>query len=436
MNLLKKIKNATTGMPSEELEFSDAASIIPDMHRQIANNIGIRSEIIAASDSSYLVSAAARICVGMEPVNEYEARIKHVERIMSRKHESTLEHTNIIILIRFDRSYDRYVVDNAGAFKYLNCHSTYHDGMTNLVIGGSIRGYKNFFRALDLGMENPVADEIKTCLYSCTEKVFYSDLIADQIMDETLFPIAVNPMENIKVRLESIGATETENGDVLAYGEPGDHALVHDKFADVLATEHRTFDYIYDKLSEYGFTKYDVMDLAVVTVIFKHISRPISMQINRHRNAISQESQRYVDYSQAAFVDPMKYIEEYDSNHRYAITLFGSSIELTSEELGNQLCDIYHQLLTQGMRKEEARSFLPSNVCTKLMMTFTYRNLYHFFSMREDKAAQPEVQAVAKSLHEAMRQYDEACSTNDELFAEACDAPKYKSNEITVMEEK
>lgn len=428
MNILKKIKNSVSGIPSEELTYSDASSIIPDMHRNIKTDNEIESEIIAVSDSSYLVSAAARTCVGTEPVNEYEARIKHVERIMSRHHESTLEHTNIVIRVRYKNG---KLKPDPDGFKYLNCKSTYTDNGYNFVVAGSIRGYKHLFKSYDLGVRNLIVDEIKNCIYVCTEKVFFTDLIEDGIMDESLFPNAVNPMENIKVRTESVGATDTESGDVLEYGEVGEHGLISNEHVDVFTTEHRKFKYIYDKLVDYGFTVYDVMDLAVITVRFKNISRPISMQINRHRNAISQESQRYVDYSKAAFIDPIKYTEE-DVNKKFNVTIFGTSIELTSAELGDKLCSIYHQLIAQGMRKEEARSFLPSNVCTKLMMTFTYRNLYHFLLMREDRAAQAEVRAVALSLHDAINKYDESCIELGDKFMEYCDAPKYKSDKTVI----
>ena len=86
--------------------------------------------------------------------------------------------------------------------------------------------------------------------------------------------------------------------------------------------------------------------------------------------------------------------------------MFGSNFELDSQELGNRLCKIYHQLTEQGMKKQDARSYLPSNVCTRLIMTFTYKNLFHFFNMRLDKAAQPEVRNLTNDLFDVFKDYD------------------------------
>jgi hypothetical protein len=50
------------------------------------------------------------------------------------------------------------------------------------------------------------------------------------------------------------------------------------------------------------------------------------------------------------------------------------------------------------MFKQDARGFLPFNVPTKLMMTFTYSNLIHFIKERTNIAAQPEIRNIPLEL--------------------------------------
>ena len=106
----------------------------------------------------------------------------------------------------------------------------------------------------------------------------------------------------------------------------------------------------------------------------------------------------------------------------------------TAQELGETLQKVYGQLIDQGMLKQDARGFLPFNVTTKLMMTFTYSDLIHFFNMRIDKAAQPEVQEMAKEtykllkLHEGSKELFEINKLED-LILEV-ENPVYKQDDI------
>jgi thymidylate synthase (FAD) len=143
-----------------------------------------------------------------------------------------------------------------------------------------------------------------------------------------------------------------------------------------------------------------VLDIIPVTVLFNNASRTATHQIVRHRNAITQESQRYVDYSQCTFTIPM---ENYDKDKKYNISIFGQTVSVSLESLANWLIDIYPQLVNQGLKKEEARAFLPSNVnCKRLYMTFSLRQLYHFIDLRTDPHAQYEIRKYAEAIKDAL----------------------------------
>ena len=62
--------------------------------------------------------------------------------------------------------------------------------------------------------------------------------------------------------------------------------------------------------------------------------------------------------------------------------------------------DAYNELLqtNEGTRKQVARDILPLCTATKVVMTANYREWRHFFKMRCDKAAHPDMQVVAKEV--------------------------------------
>ena len=388
---------------------------------------GISSDVVSLSDSTYLVSAAARICVGMKPVEDYEKRKEHISRVVGRGHESVLEHTNIIMVIHFTSSSCLDVLRLSESFRYLHWHITeekntdsYNEieykekeakvknivssgNKYHLLLGGSIRAYKNIFKETKELSSNPIYEEIKNNLYCSAEKVFFKDLIEDGIMDENSFGFIPRGNMNYEQKNEVKDGKEEVLGTECTGSLPIPNTIVGDR-VDIIQA-HNTFQDVYDKVKGYGFTIKDVLDVVSVSVIFHDISRPISMQINRHRNAISQESQRYVDYSNKGFVDPSNFIEG-EPLGNFSVNIFGATKELSLADLGKELVNVYPQLINQGLLKQDARSFLPSNVCTKLMMTFTYRNLFHFLDMRLSKGAQAEVRAVAEELDKKMRKYD------------------------------
>lgn len=71
---------------------------------------------------------------------------------------------------------------------------------------------------------------------------------------------------------------------------------------------------------------------------------------------------------------------------------------MTSEELGEEIIKLYPQLKQQGMINQDARAFLPMNVTTNAMYTFTFENILHFIKVRDSQYAQQEVQGLAKQL--------------------------------------
>lgn len=124
------------------------------------------------------------------------------------------------------------------------------------------------------------------------------------------------------------------------------------------------------------------------TFLIEGISRTCSHQIVRHRLAsFSQESQRYVSLEKGGW---QAVIPPVVSANEQADAVLNTAWE--------DLQEAYSQLRTLRIRKEDARFLLPNAAETRLVMSMHYLALRHFFWLRMDKAAQWEVQEVAREM--------------------------------------
>lgn len=122
--------------------------------------------------------------------------------------------------------------------------------------------------------------------------------------------------------------------------------------------------------------------------------RGVSHEIVRHRMAsYAQESTRYCNYSKDKFnneltvIEPSFFIDdEYDKLYQ---TWYKSMLEA---EKG------YFKLLELGAKPQEARSVLPNSLKTEIVMTANLREWRHFFKLRCDKSAHPQIREIAIPL--------------------------------------
>lgn len=126
--------------------------------------------------------------------------------------------------------------------------------------------------------------------------------------------------------------------------------------------------------------------------------RGVSHEIVRHRiAAYSQESTRYCNYGGKKFGNEITVIEPYffkDNPERYM--LWKNAME--------QAESTYFGLLEAGATPQEARSVLPSSLKTEIVVTYNLREWRHFFKLRADKAAHPQMREIAVPLlHEFQR---------------------------------
>lgn len=57
--------------------------------------------------------------------------------------------------------------------------------------------------------------------------------------------------------------------------------------------------------------------------------------------------------------------------------------------------DNYIKLINSGAKPQEARSILPNSIKTEIVMTMNLREWRHFFKLRCDKAAHPQMREIA-----------------------------------------
>jgi hypothetical protein len=420
MNILEKIK--------EWFGFKKETKV--DKELNLVDEFGtIASRLISFSDASYMSSLAARICIGQGPEEDYQKRLEHIGRVVGRGHESTIAHSNIIILLVIDKPcYGRFLEIAEGLrFIDYSVSEIKEEDKFAILLGGSVRAYKYFFREVK-DLSNPICISIKEILYQSVESVFFEDLIADGIMDKDSF--SFYPMgENNVVTEEVTGEDGNKEQEQFCEGTIKEPTVLKGKTCDIIYADDVYG--ILDKVEQYGFTLRDVLKLTICSVFFHDVSRVVSHQLVRHLAAISQLSQRYVDCSASKFIDPLQFNEKYDVNKQYVITLGDNKYEMPLKSFGDLLMTAPAQLIEQGMLKQDTRSIAPMNIDTKLLMTFTFSRLIHFIKERDCDAAQPEIHVSAKELVDNLYAYDLTSylftSNGIDNLIKLCETPVYKA---------
>ncbi|MDR1261874.1 MAG: FAD-dependent thymidylate synthase [Oscillospiraceae bacterium] len=120
--------------------------------------------------------------------------------------------------------------------------------------------------------------------------------------------------------------------------------------------------------------------------------RGVSHEWVRHRIAsYSQESTRYCNYGkdkfggEIAFIKPRFWNED---GEQYRIWL----------DAMRKAEDAYLALLRLGASPQQARGVLPNSLKTELVVTMNLREWRHFFRLRVDKSAHPQMRELAKPM--------------------------------------
>jgi thymidylate synthase (FAD) len=145
-----------------------------------------------------------------------------------------------------------------------------------------------------------------------------------------------------------------------------------------------------------------VLEHAVFNFIVTGVSRSFTHEMVRHRAGwgYSQLSQRFVDESEAAFVEPDAIAEDPELHRIWmeAIAACQAAYQALADGLAAKFADIPDRTLRRKKAREAARSVLPNATETKIFVTGNVRALRHFIEMRGDAAADAEIRKVALAM--------------------------------------
>lgn len=131
-------------------------------------------------------------------------------------------------------------------------------------------------------------------------------------------------------------------------------------------------------------------------------SRAISHELVRHRVfSFCQESQRYCAYNKDKFGNEITFISPlYIDSDKPLINngVYDRVYEVLTESL-SEAEKYYFTLLNEGFRAEEAREVLPNSTKTEIIMTGFMSDWKHFFKLRCDKSAHPEMRRLVNPLN-------------------------------------
>ena len=123
--------------------------------------------------------------------------------------------------------------------------------------------------------------------------------------------------------------------------------------------------------------------------------RGVSHEIVRHRvMSFAQESTRYCNYSKNKFGQELTFIEP-------AWEFPSSNTVNTRERFEAMLREAeanYMELITLGFKPQEARAVLPNALKTEIVVTGFIDDWKHFFELRCDNAAHPDIRKLALDL--------------------------------------
>lgn len=355
----------------------------------------LTASLVYMNDGIRVCTEACACCWDKPIPKEYTEKATYLGKRASTGHTSVFEHSNIVILVSVPKVISESMLDDIMEAlcesKYLNAHISNTTEQKYIIIGGSYRGFSELFKRVDLisdARSNVILNAIAKVLYQNVNSNVFAELTNIGLLaQESFIDVEPDPVSNFFNPMPETPYYEDDKIKIVSIDNP---EVIRNNIEE-LTGEKDLFD------------DWAISTLASMTILFKNMSRTATHQLVRHRNGITQESQRYVDYSTAAFADPTRFKpDKYDSDKIYEFKFGGQKFKMTSMEIGEAICGIYSYMLDQGMMKEDARAFLPGNVkCRKLYMTFTHNTYMKFLELRCHPAAQAEIREYAIACRDA-----------------------------------
>jgi len=153
---------------------------------------------------------------------------------------------------------------------------------------------------------------------------------------------------------------------------------------------------------------HSVLEHATWTLLITGVSRSLSHEFVRHRHfSYSQLSQRYVDSSDAAFVEPREIRDDAGLHALWTEAVEAVQAVYEAIEAGIAAKYRYDTGLSATIRtklaRQVARSILPNATETRFVVTGNARAWRHFFDMRGTIHADTEIRKLAVKILEILK---------------------------------
>ena len=137
------------------------------------------------------------------------------------------------------------------------------------------------------------------------------------------------------------------------------------------------------------------LEHACATFRIRNCSRAMTHQLVRHRlMSVSQQSQRYVNEENFAYVLPESLPAEHVADFHHDMRLIN---------------EMYQKWRQRGLKKEDARFVLPNACTSEIVITANFREWRHVFHMRLSPKAQWEIRAACRAILNVLQQHAPAC---------------------------
>lgn len=391
-----------------------------------------------------ICAKACSVCYGTKLPEDEIGKAKYIMRRIKSGHTSILEHSNLFIILVIDNegilhdtfSTYRDIIEFVTNARYLNTYFNeikLSDRYMLLTISGSVRGFIDIINSIPY---NPITEFLKKLFNSRGPCAHYSiflnpnvflneeSLLHDVLYKYNIYGLEKLPQDRMFVH-DKINETIRKKcielfGDDSKYPEvvniDSDYIwyYVTNRFEGKLDLSYEEAN-IKDEIIDMSLRDRDMLDIEIddtemtiiptddvfvrnltITVRFVNMSRTATHQLVRHRNAITQQSQRYVDYSNASFTIPNK---EFYEGKEYEYDDMKTSFDSICDNEFNHSIKTYNSLIGQGVKKEDARALLLNNTnCGEIYMTFNLYNFLKFLELRCDPHSQDEIRKYALAL--------------------------------------
>jgi thymidylate synthase (FAD) len=138
---------------------------------------------------------------------------------------------------------------------------------------------------------------------------------------------------------------------------------------------------------------FSVLEHAYATFRISGVSRAFTHQLVRHRLcSFTQQSQRNINESDFKYVEPNSILRNEKAHEIYVKYL-------------SEVRNVYKELLSVGIKYEDARYVLPNSIESQIVVTANFREWRHIMELRGSPEAQWEIRKVSVEILKILKQH-------------------------------